>query len=220
MYAIRSRSEERRSDWEPDTTYQVAIVLQNGTQGSAYVDGQRVGDASCELGNADPKGISHFYIGGDGGGAENTESREVVPVTVTNVLLYNRPLDGTEINALNANKVLISRLEERITAAEETLSKAVSKPFAQGAVSKSSGGPQQTGKESLMGSSGENGETAGGTYGQEEFQPRVRELNATAPSSKIGNLPQGDNSEAGTMREIRILLLLLLVLGLWELAAL
>ncbi|ESS60848.1 trans-sialidase [Trypanosoma cruzi Dm28c] len=208
------------SDWEPDTTYQVAIVLQNGTQGSAYVDGQRVGNAPCELGNADPKGISHFYIGGDGGGAENTESREVVPVTVTNVLLYNRPLDGTEINALNANKVLISRLEERITAAEETLSKAVSKPFAQGAVSKSSGGPQQTGKESLMGSSGENGETAGGTYGQEEFQPRVRELNATAPSSKIGNLPQGDNSDGGTMREIRILLLLLLVLGLWELAAL
>ncbi|KAF8279438.1 putative trans-sialidase, Group V [Trypanosoma cruzi] len=208
------------SDWEPDTTYQVAIVLQNGTQGSAYVDGQRVGDAPCELGNPDPKGISYFYIGGDGGGAENTESREVVPVTVTNVLLYNRPLDGTEINALNANKVLISRLEERITAAEETLSKAVSKPFAHGAVSKSSGGPQQTGKESLMGSSGENGETAGGTYGQEEFQPRVRELNATAPSSKIGNLPQGDNSDAGTMREIRILLLLLLVLGLWELAAL
>ncbi|PBJ79316.1 trans-sialidase [Trypanosoma cruzi cruzi] len=208
------------SDWEPDTTHQVAIVLQNGTHGSAYVDGQRVGNAPCELGNADPKGISHFYIGGDGGGAENTESREVVPVTVTNVLLYNRPLDGTEINALNANKVLISRLEERITAAEETLSKAVSKPFAQGAVSKSSGGPQQTGKESLMGSSGENGETAGGTYGQEEFLPRVRELNATAPSSKIGNLPQGDNSEAGTMREIRILLLLLLVLGLWELAAL
>ncbi|PWV02910.1 putative trans-sialidase, Group V [Trypanosoma cruzi] len=208
------------SDWEPDTTYQVAIVLQNSTQGSAYVDGQRVGNATCELENADPKGISHFYIGGDGGSAENTESREVVPVTVTNVLLYNRPLDDTEINALNANKVLISKLEERSTAAEETLSKAVSKPFAQGVVSKSSGEPQQTGKESLMGSSGGNGETAGGTYGQEEFQPWVREPNATAPSSKLENLPQGDNSDAGTMREIRILLLLLLVLGLWGFAVL
>ncbi|EAN84561.1 trans-sialidase, putative, partial [Trypanosoma cruzi] len=206
--------------WGTDATHQVAIVLQNGKQGSAYVDGQRVGNVQCELENADPKGISHFYIGGDGGSTGNTESREVVSVTVTNVLLYNRPLDDTEINALNANKVLISKLEERSTAAEETLSKAVSGPLAQGAVSQSSPGePQQTRKESLMGSSGENGETAGGTYGQEEFQPRVRELNATAPSSKLGNLPQENNSDAGTMREIRMLLLLL-VLGLWGFAAL
>ncbi|EKF28089.1 trans-sialidase, putative [Trypanosoma cruzi marinkellei] len=36
---------------ETDTTqYQVAIVLQNGTQGSLYVDGKRVGE-QCELEN-------------------------------------------------------------------------------------------------------------------------------------------------------------------------
>ncbi|ESS62356.1 trans-sialidase [Trypanosoma cruzi Dm28c] len=43
---------EPSSTWETqtDTTeYQVAIVLQNGTQGSAYVDGQRVGDVQCQL---------------------------------------------------------------------------------------------------------------------------------------------------------------------------
>ncbi|KAF8281704.1 putative trans-sialidase, Group V [Trypanosoma cruzi] len=100
-------TKELRSNWEPETTHQVAIVLRNGKQGSAYVDGKRVGDASCELKNTDSKGISHFYIGGDGGSAG---SKEGVPVTVTNVLLYNRPLDDSEISVLNANKISIPKL--------------------------------------------------------------------------------------------------------------
>ncbi|KAF8287813.1 putative trans-sialidase, Group V [Trypanosoma cruzi] len=82
-------TKEHNSTWEPGKTYQVAIVLRNGKQGSAYIDGQRVGDASCELKNVDSKGISHFYIGGDGGSAGGQEG---VSVTVRNVLLYNRPL--------------------------------------------------------------------------------------------------------------------------------
>ncbi|KAF8304174.1 putative trans-sialidase, Group V [Trypanosoma cruzi] len=100
-------TKELRSNWEPGTTHQVAIVLRNGKQGSAYVDGQRVGDASCELKNTDSKGISHFHIGGDGG---STGSKEDVPVTATNVLLYNRPLDDNEIRVLNANKISIPKL--------------------------------------------------------------------------------------------------------------
>ncbi|EAN99442.1 trans-sialidase, putative [Trypanosoma cruzi] len=100
-------TKELRSNWEPETTHQVAIVLRNGSQGSAYVDGQRVGDASCELKNTDSKGISHFHIGGDGGSAG---SKEDVPVTATNVLLYNRPLDDNEIRVLNANKISIPKL--------------------------------------------------------------------------------------------------------------
>ncbi|PBJ78385.1 trans-sialidase [Trypanosoma cruzi cruzi] len=107
-------TKELRSNWEPETTHQVAIVLQNGTQGSVYVDGQRVGDAPCELNNADSKGISHFYIGGDGGSAG---SKEDVPVTATNVLLYNRPLDGNEIRVLNASKVSIPKLTDLKTLA-------------------------------------------------------------------------------------------------------
>ncbi|EKF99680.1 trans-sialidase, putative, partial [Trypanosoma cruzi] len=84
---------EQSSTWEKDKTYQVAIVLQNGKQGSVYVDGQRV----CEneqsiLENTESKKISHFYIGGDGGNAENTAGDEGVSVTVSNVMLYNRPL--------------------------------------------------------------------------------------------------------------------------------
>ncbi|EKF99547.1 trans-sialidase, putative, partial [Trypanosoma cruzi] len=106
-------NKEHSSTWEPDTAHQVAIVLQNGTQGSAYVDGQRVGTEECNLENTESKGISHFYIGGDGGSAEGQEE---VSVTVTNVLLYNRPLSSEEVGALNPNKAPISPPEE-LTAA-------------------------------------------------------------------------------------------------------
>ncbi|RNE99176.1 putative trans-sialidase [Trypanosoma cruzi] len=84
---------EQSSTWEKDKTYQVAIVLQNGTQGSVYVDGQRVCESvQSNLENTESKKISHFYIGGDGGNAENTADDEGVSVTVRNVMLYNRPL--------------------------------------------------------------------------------------------------------------------------------
>ncbi|EKG00419.1 trans-sialidase, putative, partial [Trypanosoma cruzi] len=114
-------SEEHSSHWKPDTAHQVAIVLRNGNQGSAYVDGRRVGgDAQCELENTNSKGISHFYIGGDGG---NTEGQGGVSVTVSNVLLYNRPLDEAEITALNA-KLSIPKATEaktvKVTQPEET----------------------------------------------------------------------------------------------------
>ncbi|PBJ78428.1 trans-sialidase [Trypanosoma cruzi cruzi] len=85
-----------KSSWDTQRQYQVAIVLQNGTQGSVYVDGQRVcGSVQSNFENAESKGISHFYIGGDGGNAENTAGDEGVSVTVRNVMLYNRPLTFT-----------------------------------------------------------------------------------------------------------------------------
>ncbi|KAF8307018.1 putative trans-sialidase, Group V [Trypanosoma cruzi] len=98
-------TEEHSSTLATETTHHVAIVLRNGIQGSAYVNGQRVGgDEACELKVTESNEISHFYIGGDGNSAR---SEEGVSVTVTNVLLYNRPLSTAEIGALNANKVLI-----------------------------------------------------------------------------------------------------------------
>ncbi|EKF29452.1 trans-sialidase, putative, partial [Trypanosoma cruzi marinkellei] len=92
-------SKELSSPWKPGKTHQLAIVLQNGSQTSAYVDGERVGNEGCELKVAESKGISHFYIGGVAGSAEKQESRGVVPLTVTNVLLYNRPLTFSRGNA-------------------------------------------------------------------------------------------------------------------------
>ncbi|EKG01081.1 hypothetical protein TCSYLVIO_007943 [Trypanosoma cruzi] len=97
------KTKEHSRDWDPETTKKdhVVIFLWNGSQISAYVDGERVGDAQCALENADSKEISHFYIGGDG---DKTRSQGDVSVTVTNVLLYNRPLSSEEIGALNPNK--------------------------------------------------------------------------------------------------------------------
>ncbi|EKF98831.1 trans-sialidase, putative, partial [Trypanosoma cruzi] len=92
---------EVSSTWETGTPQHVVILLKNGTQGSVYVDGQRVGNGECALGSGESKEISHFYIGGDG---ENAANKEGVSVTVTNVLLYNRPWDEAEITAFNPNK--------------------------------------------------------------------------------------------------------------------
>ncbi|RNC31746.1 putative trans-sialidase, partial [Trypanosoma cruzi] len=98
---------EHSSTWEKDTTNQVVILLRNSNQGSVYVDGERVGEnEACELENKDSRAVSHFYIGGGERSAGGTEVQDV-SVTVTNVLLYNRPLSTAEIGALNPNKVLI-----------------------------------------------------------------------------------------------------------------
>nr|AAP80761.1 unknown [Trypanosoma cruzi] len=125
--------------WQPGKTHQVAIVLRNGTQGSAYVDGQPVGgNGECALGEAASKDISHFYIGGDGKNADNKE----VSVTVTNVLLYNRPLSSAEMTALN-KKLSISKAKEAKTV--EVTPQEVSEPATLETETPSSlGGQQQT----------------------------------------------------------------------------
>ncbi|EKF26514.1 trans-sialidase, putative, partial [Trypanosoma cruzi marinkellei] len=90
LFCGEETTKEHSSTWERGKPHQVAIVLQNGNQSSAYVDGRRVGgDEPCVLGNKNDKGISYFYIGGDG---DSTGSQDEFPVTVTNVFLYNRPL--------------------------------------------------------------------------------------------------------------------------------
>ncbi|KAF8284935.1 putative trans-sialidase, Group V [Trypanosoma cruzi] len=100
-------SKEYSNTWEKEKTQHVVILLRNGSQGTAYVDGQRVGgDEQCQLENTNSKVISHFYIGGDG---EKTRSQGDVSVTVTNVLLYHRPLDEAEIRVLKPNKISTSR---------------------------------------------------------------------------------------------------------------
>ncbi|PBJ79062.1 trans-sialidase [Trypanosoma cruzi cruzi] len=132
---------------EPEKAQQVAIVLQNGTQGSVYVDSQSVGgDEACKLENTDLKGISHFYIGEDGGSAEGQEG---VSVTVTNVLLYNRPLSSEEIAGLAKNKVTIPEPEGPKTSMD-TQSSAVSGSPVQGAVSLSNSARQLPLEQELL----------------------------------------------------------------------
>ncbi|EKF29236.1 trans-sialidase, putative, partial [Trypanosoma cruzi marinkellei] len=136
------------STLKPETTHHVAIVLRNGTQGSAYVNGQPVVDEKCELkttGLKDKK-VSHFYIGGDG---SNTGIQEGVSVTVKNVLLYNRPLDEAEITALNA-KLSISKPTVVTTLPGVTSSQKLTEPVVQETVSPNIiDGHQQTATKSL-----------------------------------------------------------------------
>ncbi|ESS62619.1 trans-sialidase [Trypanosoma cruzi Dm28c] len=249
---------------EPEKAQHVVILLRNGSQGSAYVDGQPVGgDEQCELKTKASKEISHFYIGGDGGSAEGQEG---VSVTVSNVLLYNRPLSSEEIDALNPNKVTIPKPEGPKTLVVDTQSSATSGSPVQGAVSLSNSArqlplEQELLKENIGGgaggvsgaasvttpsadaktpasngegkvepavkkemsvNSGEDEDTADGTdaQGEEGIHLQVREVNATALSSSLGNVSQENNSDGGTMSESGLLPSLLLLLGLWGFAAL
>ncbi|KAF5214388.1 hypothetical protein ECC02_013015 [Trypanosoma cruzi] len=295
------KTEELSSTWETETPQHVVILLKNGTQGSVYVDGQRVGgNGECALGNGESKEISHFYIGGDGANAENKED---VSVTVTNVLLYNRPWDDTEIAAFNPNKANIpspvnapsqgtaiqpsgvGRPEEPRQLLESsgvnvvpapTVSSARTSSGGEGSATqlvkeKSSDGSKNVGgasspgsdaavetgdrstvqgdgsSETLVGtlatadayapnaeamghdgtavnpgasaSSGADGETAEGTDGQEkeEIHAQNGDVKAAALSSSLGNVSQGNNTDACSVCGSGLLPLLLLLLGLWGL---
>ncbi|KAF8304921.1 putative trans-sialidase, Group V [Trypanosoma cruzi] len=271
---------EHSSNWEPGRTHQLAIVLRNGNQGSAYVDGQRVGeDEACDLKNTKDKRISHFYIGGDGNSAGGVSEVQDVSVTVTNVLLYNRPLSTAEIGALNPNKASSSPVVpdngqgtvSQSSSAGPLLSEqgqpkrsngagagGASTPATSTAAASSgqepvkqltsgtspSGNKNADGNPSsdadptvTPGTSPDGGQTVdggstagsepttetreGGTNGQEEVNSHNGEVNATALSSSLGNVSQGNNSDAGTVRGSGLLpSLLLLLLGLWVFAAL
>ncbi|KAF8290410.1 putative trans-sialidase, Group V, partial [Trypanosoma cruzi] len=135
------------SDWETKKAQHVVILLRNGNQGSAYVDGKSVGDESCVLKIADSKEISHFYIGGDG---KSAEGQGDVSVTVSNVLLYNRPLSSEEIAGLAKNKVTIPEPEGPKTLVVDTQSSATSGSPVQGAVSLSNSARQLPLEQELL----------------------------------------------------------------------
>ncbi|ESS63287.1 trans-sialidase [Trypanosoma cruzi Dm28c] len=262
-----------------ETTHQVVLMLQNGNQGSAYVDGQRMGEP-CKLENTNSKGISHFYIGGDGGAKSVSEVQEV-SVTVTNVLLYNRPLSTAEIGSLNPNKASSpSVVPDNGQGTVSQSSSAGQSPSEQGqpkgSIAAGAGGastpatstaaassgqepvkqltsgtsPRENknadvsfssdadptvvtvGGETVQGdgslqthevsvSSGEDEEATGRTDGQEEDKHAHNgEVKAAALSSSLGNVSQGNNSDAGTVCGSGLLPSLLLLLGLWVFAAL
>ncbi|EAN96502.1 putative trans-sialidase, Group V [Trypanosoma cruzi] len=268
-------TKENSNTWEKEKTQHVVLLIRNGSHFSAYADGKQVGeDVPRELENTHSKGISHFYIGGDGG---STDNKEGVSVTVTNVLLYNRPLSSEEIGAIDPNKDSTPSLEKEAAKPSTVSSASIMPPAppvtpnAQKAGNPSTAGTQLTEQGQSMGSSGAGsdgasasavstvstpsaeeesvvqvtsgtspdgtqtvggGSTAdgeptmetreGGTNGQEEeVNTQDREVNATALGSNLGNVPQGNNSDAGAVRESGMVpSLLLLLLGLWGLAAL
>ncbi|EKF99035.1 trans-sialidase, putative, partial [Trypanosoma cruzi] len=199
------------------TPQHVVILLKNGTQGSVYVDGQRVGNGECALGSGESKEISHFYIGGDG---KNAANKEGVPVTVANVLLYNRPWDEAEVAAFNPNKA--------------PTPSPVDEPSQETAIETSPGQGKEEPRHSLGSSkgAGSGGSTAdgdptvgtreGGTDGQKgEIHAQNGDVKAAALSSSLGNVSQGNDSDAGSVCGSGLLpLLLLLLVGTVGFAAL
>ncbi|ESS55766.1 trans-sialidase [Trypanosoma cruzi Dm28c] len=274
-----TNTEDKSVNLATETTHHVAIVLRNGTQGSAYVNAQRVGgDVSCALENKDSEAVSHFYIGGDGNSAGGAGRQEELSVTVTNVLLYNRPLSTAEITALNPNKVPILPVvpdNGQVTLSQSSSAGQLQSEQGQpkGSIAAGAGGASTPAKSTAAASSGQEpvnqltsgtspsgnknadgtpspdadatvtpgtspdggqtvdgGSTAdseptaetreGGTNGQEkEVNSHKGEVNATALSS-LGNVSQGNNSDAGTVCGSGLLPSLPLLLGLWGFAAL
>ncbi|PWV01272.1 putative trans-sialidase, Group V [Trypanosoma cruzi] len=274
-------NEELKSTSETERTRHVVVLLKSGGQGSAYVDGQRVGgNEECALGEAASKGISHFYIGGDGNSAGGVSGIQDVSVTVTNVLLYNRPLSTAEIGALNPNKASSPPVVPDNVQGTLSLSSSAGQPpseqgqlkgsIAAGAgdastpatstaaassgqepVKQLTSGTSPSGNKNADGtpspdadptvvtvggetvqgdgslqtpgvsvSSGADGETAGGTDAQQEgIHAQAGEVTATALNSSLGNVSQGNNTDAGTVRGSGLLPSLLLLLGLWGFAA-
>ncbi|RNC48045.1 amastigote surface protein 4, partial [Trypanosoma cruzi] len=193
------QNKEHSSNWETltDTTqYQLAIVLKNGTQGSAYVDGQPVlGDAECDLINTKDKKISHFYIGGDGVKAGNTEGQGGVSVTVTNVLLYNRPLSSEKITALNT-KLSISKAREAKTV-KEGIPPVASKQATPEAETPSILGEQQQNKQDPLRKSENAGSGGLSTSGlpTATTSPAAKE---SEKQSASGTSPSGNKNVDGT----------------------
>ncbi|EKF29372.1 trans-sialidase, putative [Trypanosoma cruzi marinkellei] len=155
------------------TQYHVAIVLQNRTQGTAYVDGKRVEDAQCEWENKEDKNVSHFYIGGDERSAGNSGSHEDVSVTVKNVLLYNRLLDENDINALKPTKG--PNMTPKVEKAQETVLPPPVKP-------------QPAGQKLSSGNNGGNGGIASTSAGSASTTTsgRVQPVNQFASGAASG----------------------------------
>ncbi|KAF8280037.1 putative trans-sialidase, Group VI [Trypanosoma cruzi] len=183
-------TEDQSVNLATDTTHHVVILLRNGTQGSAYVDGKPVGgDVPCDLINKKDKKISHFYIGGDGNSAKGaSEVQEDVSVTVRNVLLYNRPLNDDEITALN-KKLSIPKAKDTKTVKEVTPPEEIKQATLKTETPSSLVGQQQNEQGSLR--TGENAGSGGlstSAVSSVTNSPAVKE---TEDQSASGTSPEG-----------------------------
>ncbi|EAN83044.1 putative trans-sialidase, Group II [Trypanosoma cruzi] len=89
--------------WESGKEYQVALMLQ-GNKSSMYVDGQLLGEEETLLKGEAPLELVSFCFGAC--------DMQNSPMTVTNVFLYNRPLNPTEMAAIKDRKPVPKRVSE------------------------------------------------------------------------------------------------------------
>ncbi|RNC38578.1 trans-sialidase-like protein, partial [Trypanosoma cruzi] len=102
--------------WELGKEYQVALMLQ-GKRASVYIDGESLWKEEVPLTDETPPELFAFCFGACGEDDDEVKSspKEIVKkslVTVTNVFLYNRPLNSTEMNAIKDRKPVPKRAPE------------------------------------------------------------------------------------------------------------
>ncbi|EAN86314.1 trans-sialidase, putative [Trypanosoma cruzi] len=198
--------------WEVDKTYHVVLKMHDGV-GSVYVDGTLLWN--MRLRNSFNEGldeVSHFYFGAYD---EQLSSRKI-HATVANVFLYNRPLNETEIGALNASKVTIpppEREPEPAAAATspsvESASDTVATNTQPTVPSSAAAGPQQTDQATLSASSGASSGASGGAPStpaeSESEEPKSADSESEGPrpaeSESEGPKPAEPNAATSSARE-------------------
>ncbi|RNC38877.1 surface antigen [Trypanosoma cruzi] len=170
--------------WELDKTYHVVLKMHDGV-GSVYVDGTLLWN--LRLRNSFNEGldtVSHFYFGA----YDEQLSSGKIHATVANVFLYNRPLNDTEIGALNASKVTIPPPERKPVPAAAATSPSVgpanermttnTQPTAP---APTPAGPQPTTRVTSNGSSGASGGAPSTPAVSESEEPKPAESESEEP---------------------------------------
>ncbi|EAN83532.1 trans-sialidase, putative, partial [Trypanosoma cruzi] len=85
--------------WEPKKEHQVALMLQ-GKKASVYIDGRSLGEGEALLTDEKSLEFVRFCFGACVQESSPTAAGQKTKVTVTNVFLYNRPLNSTEMRAI------------------------------------------------------------------------------------------------------------------------
>ncbi|PBJ77818.1 trans-sialidase [Trypanosoma cruzi cruzi] len=118
MFEGKNTTTTEGSAWEPRKEHQLALMLQ-GNKASAYIDGKSLGEGEVPLTGETPLALFGFCFGaceiGDGVDEEESSPEEIGKkprVTVTNVFLYNRPLNSTEMTAIKYRKPVLARGSE------------------------------------------------------------------------------------------------------------
>ncbi|KAF8287478.1 putative trans-sialidase, Group II [Trypanosoma cruzi] len=189
--------------WVPKKEHQVALMLQ-GNKASVYIDGQSLGEREVLLTGETPLEPFGFCFGACDFGDEEEDSPKKIGkkphVTVTNVFLYNRPLNSTERTAIKDRKPVSTR-------APEPQVKIAPKPVAPAA-------PAVPGPRELPAALGR---TTVGITANTQHAPAGRLASAGNEGTAREKGDGGANGDAVSAYG-RVLLPLLLLLGLWGLA--
>ncbi|KAF5215622.1 trans-sialidase [Trypanosoma cruzi] len=178
------------STWEPKKEYKVALMLQ-GNKGFVYIDGESLGEEETPLTGERQLELAYFCFGACG--------MQNPPVTVTNVFLYDRPLNPTEMTAIKDRIPVSTRAPEPQVEGMATAEHLAAVP-----------GPVEL-------PSAPAGWTTVGRTANTQHAPAGRLTSAGNEGTAREKGDGGANGDAGSAYG-RLLLPLLLLLGLWGFA--